>query len=1045
MKHLITVLLLASIARAQSTITHVIYVIKENHSTDELFGTFPGVQNYCQGGNSPRRCTNNQTISCTGLGTHDVCGNGGWCEPIMCTTPNGPECSVGDSCPQITTYQSGGGTPLVLQDPLATYPDIGHARRNFVNQFQNGAMNGWPNTGGINSALTYFGVSQIPFYYQLANTYGLEDNHFSTLGGPSAPNHLYMFSASSSELSDNPASTQDGTGSPGENPLYTHPWTCGALHTGTSPPYLYIGTFPSTLASDGTRYYGGTCSNDRTIACRCTCPAGTTCNDTFNPTLGGSACTAPKCASVGNLCDTSFSIGGMAGAPCPTITTIADVAEANGVSWGYYSGSPQWNAALYSQGIYFNPARLSAHVHPTTQFDTDVAACTGMCSNNHSKACSMNSQCGAGSCIDSDGSPPGSAACTLPKITYLSPAQAANSEHPQLGTMSAGENWTKSRLAPYFANSYVYQHSILLLTWDDWGGYYDHVPPPVQDGVPTLGFRVPLLCVGPYCRNKVTHTQMEFASALKCIEKIFRLPAINSRDAGATDACAGTGTLSNNTDGMVNLSQAPIPAIGQSLFPTSTSLASPLNPSSYGQQVTLTANVTSSSGTPTGTVAFFDGGSSIGTVSLSQGSASISLSALQGGTHSMTASYSGDPLFASSSSNAVSQIVNPAASTATVQSSQSPSPYGLPVTITATIAGAGSAGPTGQVTFFDGTTNLGTSPLSNGNVTLTSSTLSTGAHSITAQYGGDSNYTSTSASLSQMVSQAVTSTSLASSLNPSVVNQPVTFTATVTSQFGGAVTGSVTFKNFVNNTILVIATVPLTNGQASCPKTFTGPGSHLITATYSGDSNNQTSTSASLSQLVNQAVTSTSLASSLNPALVNQPVTFAATVTPQFGGPVTGSVTFNNNFNNSTTVIATVPLTNGQASSTKTFTGAGTHSITATYSGDSNNLGSTSSTVSQIVNLDPTTTGLSSSANPSTSGQSVTFTARVTSTFGAIPDGEPVIFFDGTVQLASVPLAAGVATYTTSSLRLGQHAIKATYGGDSTFASSSKSLTQTVH
>src|SRR5262249_357325 len=154
-----------------------------------------------------------------------------------------------------------------------------------------------------------------------------------------------------------------------------------------------------------------------------------------------------------------------------------------------------------------------------------------------------------------------------------------------------------------------------------------------------------------------------------------------------------------------------IPAIGQSLFPTSTSLASSLNPSSYGQPVTLTANLTSSSGTPTGMVTFFDGGSSIGTSSLSQGSASISGSAFQGGTHSMTASYSGDPLFAPSSSNAVSQLVNAAASTATVGSSQSPSPYGLPITITATITGAGSAGPTGQVTFYDGTTNLGTLPL----------------------------------------------------------------------------------------------------------------------------------------------------------------------------------------------------------------------------------------------------------------------------------------------------------------------------------------------
>src|SRR5262249_2692360 len=141
--------------------------IKENHSTDELFGTFPGVQNYCQGGHSPKRCTNNQSTACTLLGTHDVCGNSGWCEPLTCTAPNGPECSVGDSCPPITNYQSGNRIALALQDPLTTYPDLGHTRADFVKELQNGAMNGWPGTGGINSALTYFGAFQIPFYYQL--------------------------------------------------------------------------------------------------------------------------------------------------------------------------------------------------------------------------------------------------------------------------------------------------------------------------------------------------------------------------------------------------------------------------------------------------------------------------------------------------------------------------------------------------------------------------------------------------------------------------------------------------------------------------------------------------------------------------------------------------------------------------------------------------------------------------------------------------------------------------------------------------------------
>lgn len=1032
-----TVLLLVGIACAQSNITHVIYVIKENHSTDELFGTFPGVQNYCQGGNSPKRCTNNQATACTTVGTHDVCGNGGWCEPLMCTTPNGPECNVGDRCPQITTYQSGNGAPLALQDPLATYPDIGHARHNFVKQLHNGGMDGWPNTGGITSALTYFAASQIPYYYQLASTYGLADNHFSTLGGPSAPNHLYMFSASSNELTDNPTLTKDGTGSPGENPLYTHPWTCGALHSGTSAPYLYTGTYPSTLASDGTRYYGGTCSNDRTLSCKCSCPTGTGCSNTFDPTMGGSACKdSAHCASVGNSCDTTYSIGGTAGAPCPTITTIADVAEANGVSWGYYSQSPTWNAALYSQAIYFNPIRLATHVRPAPEFDTDVAACRGMCSNNHSVACTIDAQCGAGSCVDSDGSPPGSTACRLPKITYLSPTLTSTSDHPNVGTMSAGENWTQNRLAVYFANPYVYYHSIVLLTWDDWGGYYDHVPPPVQDNVPTLGFRVPLLCIGPYCRNRVTHTQLEFASVLKCMEKIFRLPAINSRDNAATDACAGSGTLSNNSDGMVDLSQNPIPAIGQTVHPTSTSVRSSLNPSSYGQQLTLTANVTSSSGAPTGTVTFFDAGASIGSNTLAQGSTSISSSALQGGTHSITASYMGDPLFSSSTSSALSQIVNPAASATTMTSSSNPSTYNQSVAFTANVTGPGGT-PAGSVTFKDGTTTMGIVALTNGTSTLNYFSLPAAAHNVTVSYGGDPNFQpSTSAPLTQTVGQATTATALVSGPNPSSANQSVTFRATATSQLGGAVTGSITFKQGTTT----LSTVPLVNGQASYTASF-GAGSFSIAAVYSGDSNNQASTSASLSQVVNQAATSTALVLSPNPSFINQSVTFTATVTSQYGGPLSGNVTFKNG----TTVIASVSLVNGQASFAKTYVSAGTRSIAATYSGDSNNLGSASSAVSQIVKLDPSTTGLSSSVNPSVSGQSVTFTARVTSTYGSIPDGDLVTFFDGAVKLGSAPLAGGIATYTTSTLGVGNHVIKATYAGNATFATSTKSLTQTVN
>jgi len=92
-----------------------------------------------------------------------------------------------------------------------------------------------------------------------------------------------------------------------------------------------------------------------------------------------------------------------------------------------------------------------------------------------------------------------------------------------------------------------------------------------------------------------------------------------------------------------------------------------------------------------------------------------------------------------------------------------------------------------------------------------------------------------------------------------------------------------------------------------------------------------------------------------------------------------------------------------------------------------------------------TTTALTSSPNPSQVDQSVTFTATVTSTNGAIPDGEIVTFFDGTAPLSSVPLAGGVATYATSALSGKTHTIKATYSGDAFHKASSGTVTQVVN
>src|SRR3989442_2767589 len=293
------------------------------------------------------------------------------------------------------------------------------------------------------------------------------------------------------------------------------------------------------------------------------------------------------------------------------------------------------------------------------------------------------------------------------------------------------------------------------------------------------------------------------------------------------------------------------------LFPYTTLFRS-VNPSVFGQSTTFTATVAVVSpggGTPTGTVNFLDGVTVIGSGTLSATApftATFATSGLAVGTHSITATYVGDGNFLTSTSTAVSQIVNKASTTTSLTSSVNPSVVGQSVTFTATVAAVspGAGTPSSTVTFFDGTTTLGTGTLSGGTATFTTSTLAQGPHSITAQYGGDGNFNgSTSTALTQTVGPPVgtdTTTTVTSSVNPSCFGQSVTFTATVAPVTGtGTPTGTVTF---LDGTV-TLGTGTLSSGTATFTTSALSTGSHSITASYGGDINFNSSTTTPLSPL----------------------------------------------------------------------------------------------------------------------------------------------------------------------------------------------------
>ena len=488
-----------------------------------------------------------------------------------------------------------------------------------------------------------------------------------------------------------------------------------------------------------------------------------------------------------------------------------------------------------------------------------------------------------------------------------------------------------------------------------------------------------------------------------------------------TAVYSGSATLSGSTSAV--LSQV----VNQAA--SAVALISSPNPSTYGQAVTLTATVSSSSGTPAGTVTFKNGTAALGTVTLTGGAASMTTTTLTPGTNAMTAVYNGNANFAGSASSILSQVVKPAARAVALISSPNPSTYGQAVAFSATVSSS-SGTPTGTVTFKNGAAVLGTVTLKAGIASLRTTTLTPGAKSITAVYNGSASLPgSTSSVLSQVVNQAASAVALISSPNPSTFGQAVTFMATVSSP-SGAPTGTVTFKNGAAS----LGSVTLKAGIASLTTTTLTPGAKSITAVYNGSATLPGSTSSVLSQVVNQGTTTVTLNSSLNPATYGQPVTFTATVSSLWGTP-TGTVTFQNGGAS----LGTFSLGGGVAEVTVAAFNSGIKAIAAVYNGSAGFAGSTSPVLNQEVNQAPTTVTLTPSLNPSAVGQTVTYTATVTSPSGT-PSGTITFMYGSTATLA-----AGAASFPVSWSTSGTQSVRASYQGSTDFAVSSGTLIQTVN
>lgn len=386
--------------------------------------------------------------------------------------------------------------------------------------------------------------------------------------------------------------------------------------------------------------------------------------------------------------------------------------------------------------------------------------------------------------------------------------------------------------------------------------------------------------------------------------------------------------------------------------PTTTIVTSSTGGASvWGQSVTFTATVTSGSGTPTGSVSFYDGGGSCpGTTPLASnvaldgsGQASTSsITSLAVGAHTIRACYTPSGSFVASTST-VAQNVSAAATTLTITNATSiqnnPTVVGqsFQVAWSVAVTSPGAGTPTGTVSV---STNGGScsAGVATGFCNLTITTVGSNK-TITANYPGDGNFGSSSDNVSHVVNQATTTTTVGSSAPTSVFGQPVTFTATVTvdAPGSGTPTGNVQFQVDGSN---LGGSASLVSGVAS--KQTPSPlavGTHTITADYGGSTNFAASLGTlSPNQVVNRANTTTTIGSvNPEPSAVGQSIQVFYTVAPVApgAGAPTGNVTVSDGTNS-----CTADATAGNCSFIPAAVSTGPITLTATYVGDGNFNGS---------------------------------------------------------------------------------------------------------
>jgi len=511
-------LLTASFAFAQSAlaqdgkdklnkIEHIIVVYQENWSFDSLYGLFPGANGLFQSSSlsleQRDRLTGQPYSSQLGQPFDPVSGT------VTLTTP--PQPINNNVTPNVVDTRFGPNLDTLFPYNVVTHSalqssdktgDIVHRYWHEQSQINHGKMNWfvtWSDNPGL--VMSYFDATNLP-EGKLAQRYTMCDNFFHAAFGGSFLNHQFFIAAQVPVYPNAPASLQATLASDGQ--LALDPVTGKIVHDGTITP---IGG--ASFAVPGSTF-------DKNYAIN------TIFSVNLVPTFStpGSTSLLPS-QNDSNPADTTR----------PYIPTIGDRLSAKGVSWKWYSGG--WDNALASSAN--NPANNGTvppnapvdplfqwHHQPLAYYDNYAPWVNGQ--RNLVSAAHLQDETDFFLDLKNHG---------LPAVSFIKPLGPDN-EHPGYADLLQGQQHVADiveavRTSPYWG------HTLIVVTYDEHGGRWDHVSPPTSNGIWGDGTRVPGLVLGPLAKEHfVDHTSHDTLSIIKTIEERFGLEPLTTYDANAS-------------------------------------------------------------------------------------------------------------------------------------------------------------------------------------------------------------------------------------------------------------------------------------------------------------------------------------------------------------------------------------------------------------------------------------------------------------------------------------------------------------------------------